>query len=124
MTDKINVKATFAKENKFSCNSWQIDLDSVTPNLVSLNKGRGGCIRWWTESMNFTATSCQKRSSEELMVSRITHCTEVLKIKLLFECSKFMTKTSQVGHLEITWRLHKSQQKWSNLPPHYITKLV
>ena len=116
MTDKINVKATFAKENKFSCNSWQIDLNSVTPNLVSLNKGKGGCIRWWTESM--------KRSSEELMVSRITHCTEVLKISLLFECSKFMTKISQVGHLEITWRLHKSQQKWSNLPLHYVTKLV
>ena len=30
-------------------------------------------------------------------------------------------KTSQVGHMEITWRLHKSQQKWSNLPVSYVT---
>ena len=39
-----NVKAALAKENKFSCNSWQIDLNAATPNHVSLNKGRGGCI--------------------------------------------------------------------------------
>ena len=50
-----NVKAALAKENKFSCNSWQIDLNSATPNHVSFDKRRGGCIRSRTESMNFTA---------------------------------------------------------------------
>jgi len=42
---------TLAKENKFSCDFWQIDLNSATPNHVSLDNGRGGYIRWRTNPL-------------------------------------------------------------------------
>ena len=32
-----DVKVAFAKENKFSWNSWQIDFSSAAPDHVSLN---------------------------------------------------------------------------------------
>ena len=64
---------TLANENKFSCDLWQIDLNSATPNHVSLDNGRGGYIRWRTNPLIlFTATGCQKGPSEEPTVSQIT----------------------------------------------------
>ena len=94
-----NVKVAFTKENKFSWNSWQIDLSSATPEHVSFNTKEevDALDQGWPNPWIYSQYWLPKEAIERtkiIIVSRITGawsdiCKEKIK-SLIVKCSQNM----------------------------------